>query len=209
MAVYPTQNYAVFDLETSGLDTNNCHIIEVAVKTVTIEGESKRSWLIKTPGLKLSEEVTSITGITDELLHSEGLPAAAVFGELAQIIAGRHLVAHNGFRFDLPILTRHLHIHKPEMLLNPDRLIDTAALFRAWNLREEQYYYETHRQFAARILSLRAFGKYNLQYACQSLNLTLDGLALHRASGDVEMTDRLYRALCNGSLMAAEVATGG
>lgn len=99
----------LFDVETTGLDSENCEIIELAALKLkcNIHGspriDQKLELFIKLPeGQKIPEKITELTGITDEKLQKEGISrteAAALFS--AMLSDGPTLmVAHNA-HFDV------------------------------------------------------------------------------------------------------------
>ena len=97
--------YVVIDLETTGLDNSYDKIIEVAavkIKRGLIIDEFSSLVAIDT---QLSEEVSSLTGITDEMLV--GHPQIeAVIPALAEFIGEADIIAHNA-EFDRSFLVRH------------------------------------------------------------------------------------------------------
>ena len=92
----------VFDFETTGLDTNNDHIIEIgALKTVNGRILDEFSYLISSP-VAISEVITGITGITPDMLLGKP-PLEEVLPLFLQFIEGSILVAHNA-EFDMAFL---------------------------------------------------------------------------------------------------------
>lgn len=94
----------VFDFETTGLDTYNDHIIEIGgLKTQRGKIVAEYSTLVSPP-IPITENITQITGITEQML--EGQPKIEkVLGEFLEFIDGCILVAHNA-DFDLAFLKR-------------------------------------------------------------------------------------------------------
>lgn len=106
------------DIETTGLDTETCHIIEVGAvlwdfardrpvrifnELVVPEVESDE----QLDGL-IDEETTSLTGITVKDVLNHGVQPKFVAEELDRMdrFASSIWMAHNGWRFDFPILKR-------------------------------------------------------------------------------------------------------
>ena len=92
------------DFETSGISPNEDRVIEIGAvlwdcdrKTpIDIMGK-----LIKQEGIRLSPEITEITGILDEDLENHGYDATASLKELHGLLSRcDYVVAHNGNRFD-------------------------------------------------------------------------------------------------------------
>jgi ATP-dependent DNA helicase DinG len=96
--------YVVLDLETTGLDNTKDKIIEVAAVKVNrgLIGDQFAT-LVAITG-KLSEEITALTGITNEMLT--GQPRIEdIIPSLAAFIGDAVIVAHNA-EFDRGFLTR-------------------------------------------------------------------------------------------------------
>ena len=97
--------YAILDLETTGLDPENSSIIEVGV--IIVEGKvikDSYSSFVAYSG-EIPETVKRITGITEDRLH--GAPSIEkVIPELRSFIGKRPVVSHNGLAFDFPFLER-------------------------------------------------------------------------------------------------------
>jgi DNA polymerase III epsilon subunit-like protein len=99
------------DIETNGLDTSNCDILEVAA--VMYDSDSARvlchySTLLKHDKLYVPEVITKINGITEKMCSEYGTPAAMALNTLSQFLFSSHcVVAHNGNAFDRPIIERH------------------------------------------------------------------------------------------------------
>lgn len=109
-----------FDTETTGLDADTCQIIELAAIRIeqTDRGtlriynspdpeRSSADMFVKLPeGEKLPEKISELTGITDTMLESEGIPEHKAAGYFCDIIRGNGvlLVAHNA-QFDLGFIS--------------------------------------------------------------------------------------------------------
>ncbi len=98
----------VFDTETSGLDFDNDQIIELAALRVerTATGglriAGKMDTFIKLPeGEALPENIVSLTGITDEILQTEGVQPAKAASQIAKLMQDGPtlMIAHNA-QFD-------------------------------------------------------------------------------------------------------------
>ena len=92
----------IFDFETTGLDTLQDQIIEIGgLKIEQGKPTQEFSALIK-PNLPLTEVITKITGITEDMLADK--PAIeAVLPDFLRFIDGCVLVAHNA-EFDMAFL---------------------------------------------------------------------------------------------------------
>lgn len=96
-------NYTVIDLETTGINILECEIIECsAVKIRNSEIIDTFSKLVK-PSQKLSEVITNITGITDEML--ENAPAISnIIEDYVNFIGNDIIIGHNIASFDVNII---------------------------------------------------------------------------------------------------------
>lgn len=179
--------YAAFDIETTGLDPHNDRIIELALAAKGII----YSWLIN-PGIPIEPAITQITGITQEMIDSEGVPFATAWEEFSVVSCGyEKFIGHNAFRFDLPFLQSEcLRAGYPKPFID---IIDTAALFKGLAMGVQPK--APHDEWARYVLDVRMYGlKYNLGFAASELGLTLpDGL--HRAGADAHLTLDVYEAL--------------
>ncbi len=97
-------DYIVIDTETTGLDTDFCHIIEVAalkIKNFKLV-DSFSSLIGPYPFGGLDDFITELTGITDEMLYSAPT-SDTVFPSLRDFIGESVLVGHN-VNFDVNFL---------------------------------------------------------------------------------------------------------
>lgn len=103
-----------FDTETSGLDFLSCKIIELAMLIVEdgkIVGEYDRFVNI---GEDLPSRITEITGITDEMLITEGRVESEIAQDLKDnLTPGTLMIAHN-CQFDLSFVYYLLKRHFPD-----------------------------------------------------------------------------------------------
>lgn len=100
------QNYVVFDLETSCLNSKVAEIIEIsALKVVSGNVTEEFSSLIKPCG-KLDPKATEINKITSKMLK-DAPSALAVLSQFQKFITGFTLVGYNIATYDLPILRRY------------------------------------------------------------------------------------------------------
>lgn len=115
------------DCETTGLNTGTDRITELGLVVWCTERNVPmvlESFLINDPSMpELSEEITKLTGLTNDILKKFGRPPGQVFDTLVAAIKQydvKYLVAHNAENFDKPILISELsrHGHDPAPLAN-------------------------------------------------------------------------------------------
>lgn len=131
---------AVFDTETDGVDTENCHIVTAFLGKMNLDGviTERHEWLIDFGG-EIPEEASAVHGITTEKMRAEGRKdvAKAIF-EIAQRLdiydrEGIPVAIYNA-PFDLTLLDREMRRHEygdffraPSVVLDPlvlDKAID-------------------------------------------------------------------------------------
>ncbi len=189
------QDYAVFDLETTGFDAELDRITEIGWLVVRdgVPGEARS--LLVWDGKVVPAEVAEKTGISTRLIAAEGVaPDEALRTFFAEVGDRLPLVGHNVIRFDSRFLMaacRRAGMDHPDVT----RYIDTAALFKGRCLGWRPHPAENHARFAFRVLEHRSRHKYNLAHACAELGIDVSDLTAHRAGADVVMTYRLYQAL--------------
>lgn len=106
-------NIVFFDTETTGLDPNQCQIIEIAA--IAYRNSYKERYdleefvQLRDPSERIPKEIEELTGITTEKVMSEGITEAEAAKKFADFVTGEAtgkrsestlLVAHNA-NFDL------------------------------------------------------------------------------------------------------------
>jgi CRISPR-associated protein Cas2 len=161
------------DIETTGLNPFNSHIIEIAVKD-----NLGNSWetLIKSP-TKLSQKITDITKITNEMINKNGISITEALQKTVDFIDGKNMncmtakwiIGHNLVGFDWAFIRHHCKLNK--VLMPPySNLLDTYRIAQ-YLLRDE-------------------YQSYKLCNLCTQFNLLQDGF--HRAMNDICATEKLY-----------------
>lgn len=94
---------AVFDLETTGLDISKDRIVEIAILKVYPDGKEEKYEKRINPEMTISEESTSIHGITNEAIKN--CPTFSdLADEIAEFIGDSDLAGFNSNKFDIPVL---------------------------------------------------------------------------------------------------------
>ena len=97
-------DYCVLDLETTGLSPDSCQIIEIGVLKVR-DGQVVDSFCqLVRPTCMISSFITSLTGISNEMVKN-CLTIDEVVPSLLDFIGSDLLVGHN-MKFDLSFLSR-------------------------------------------------------------------------------------------------------
>ena len=156
-----------FDLETTGVDIEEDHVIEIACLKVHPDRSKQTFQTLVNPGRFVPPEVTELTGISDEDLV--GAPAFRDIAEdLSLLLAGSDLAGYNAVKFDLPVLRKEF-----ERIGQPFPAPSDVVVLDAFEI-------------------LRHFEKRNLSWA---LKYYLDKEApdAHRAMADVTATEDIMR----------------
>ena len=99
------KTFVVFDFETTGLDTNTCKVIELgAIKIKNGEWVEEFSTFAN-PGFPISQEITDLTSITQEMIEKE--PSfSEILPDFLHFCEDAILVVHNQ-EYDIKILSRY------------------------------------------------------------------------------------------------------
>jgi DNA polymerase-3 subunit epsilon len=125
----------VFDLETTGLDTDTSRIVSAYVGVLDAEGwPNGVSWLAD-PGIEIPVQASAVHGITTERARAEGRDAAEVVAEIVAVLRallaqGVPIVIYNA-SYDLTLLNRECLRHGIEPLDDPLPIIDPLVIDRA------------------------------------------------------------------------------
>lgn len=119
--------YVVIDLETTGLSVVDDRIIEIGAILVENGNEPLRFQCLVNSGIELSSEIIKLTGITPEMIKSEGLSEKESVLRLIDFIGNHSVVAHNA-NFDFSFLHALCKRNGIKMIRN--RFIDTIQIAR-------------------------------------------------------------------------------
>jgi DNA polymerase III epsilon subunit family exonuclease len=164
--------YVVFDIETTGLDTDVDRIIELgAVRVLNGEVTGIFDKLIN-PGITISELITSINGISNEMVKDADYPGV-VLTEFSKFINGvEFLVGHNAYYFDYPFL---------------------QSEFKRNFIKHEKLYVKDTMFLAKK--KIPRFRSYSLKNLTEHLGIV--NQTAHRALSDVYATFELFEKLNN------------
>ncbi len=162
--------YVVFDIETTGLDTDSDRIIElgaVRIKDGIVIGVFEK---LINPGISISEVITNINGISNEMVEDADYPGV-VLSEFNRFIDGvEFLVGHNAYRFDYPFIQSEF----KRNFIKHNKLYVKDTLFIA----------------RKKVPRLRSYSLKNLTEHFEIVNQTA-----HRALSDVYATHELFEKL--------------
>lgn len=169
---------AVFDLETTGVDTSAARIVTAFLGVLDERGElvEQHAWLAD-PGIEIPEGAAAIHGITTERARAEGQPArdvvAAIVARIANLLGdGTPVVAFNA-AYDFTVLHHEALRHGIAPVEEPAPVIDPLVLDKQVDRFRK--------------------GKRTLGVTCEHYGVELDGW--HDASADAIAAGRLAQAM--------------
>ena len=96
--------FVIFDLKTTGLDPSKHQIIEIGAIRVNRDSNQHDTYQnLVFAKRKLPKKIVELTGITDELLKSDGVSLEEALNGFAAFVGDLRLVSFNA-DFDLPFL---------------------------------------------------------------------------------------------------------
>ncbi len=129
-----TKPLIVFDLETTGLDLVNDHIIQISYIKVYPDGKEERENIFVNPGISIPEEVTLLTGI-----GNDDVKDAPTFKEIASSLCekfkGCDFAGYNSNHFDIPMLAEEFLRAGIDFDFAHCRLIDAQTIFHKMEKR--------------------------------------------------------------------------
>jgi CRISPR-associated protein Cas2 len=164
-------DYAVVDLETTGLNPEKDEIIEIgALKVVQHEAESSFSAFVRTAG-SVPAEIEKLTGISEQMLLEKGEDLRVIFPRFVDFVGNLPIVSHNA-DFDCAFLR--YACAECALPLFSNRCIDTLSLAKRVVSDVKDY----------KLPTLAAY-------------FGIDTADRHRSADDCQTTYRLYEKLIN------------
>jgi CRISPR-associated protein Cas2 len=162
-------DYAVIDIETSGLSEHEDEIIELAALHIENHQVTGEFTALVQPTKPISATIENITGITNAMLQAEGIPLQTALEQFFTFVGGLPLASHN-INFDYKFLCTACAATNRSLPAN--RLIDTLT--------------QARRQ-------IKTVKNYKLSTLAAHLGIKTD--AAHRALADCQATHQLYEKL--------------
>lgn len=103
MKLHLTRPLVVFDLETTGLNIARDRIIQISWIKVLPSGEEQPGNSYVNPECRITEEITRLTGITDEMV-ADAPTFKALAPRLITEFTGCDFAGFNSNKFDVPLL---------------------------------------------------------------------------------------------------------
>lgn len=164
--LFQGEKVLAFDLETTGVSTNNDRIVQFALIGTLEDGTPVNREQIVKPNVRIPYDASQIHGIYNEDVRDKP-PLAEVADELAELIEGSILVGHNVRSFDYAMLKTEF-LRMGRLAPQPKAIIDTLELVRR----------------------LRLPRPHNLGALCQRHGIRLE--AAHTAAADAAATMLLF-----------------
>lgn len=212
-----------FDLETTGISTNNDRIVQIALIGSDKNGEAIHYERIINPRRPIPAGASNVHGIYDSDVRGKG-DFSTIVEEVAELITGAVIVGHNVRRFDLQMLEGEFfrlgrQMPKPRAIMDTLELVRRLKVARPHNLgalcaRHGISLENAHTAAADAAASLLLFWRLSVDHAPSfrtSLdelerwavhgNISSDASVLGRGLNDLEMVDKLGKIRKDGAQM--------
>jgi DNA polymerase-3 subunit epsilon len=130
------EQLGVFDLETTGVNTETARIVTAHVGVINEHGVtvSRQDWVLD-PLVEIPEAAAAVHGYTTERVQLEGMDAATGVAEIVAALRvlferGIPVVAYNA-PYDFTVLNREAKRHGVAPLENPSPIIDPLVIDKA------------------------------------------------------------------------------
>lgn len=126
---------AVFDIESTGTNTEHDRIVELAILVIRPDGSERHHVMRFNPETPIPAEVTAVHGISDEDVRDE-----PTFGHRMEAVRrffdGADLAGYNIRQFDLPLLLEEFRRAGSEFDIEGRNLLDAKSIFFLENPRD-------------------------------------------------------------------------
>lgn len=123
-----------FDVESTGLNVAKDRIIEIAILKVFPDGKEETYETRINPEMEISEEITVLTGISNEDVKDKPT-FNAVANDILQFIDGCDLVGYNFHKLDIPLLAEEFLRVGIDFEIEKRQLIDVQNIFHKMEQR--------------------------------------------------------------------------
>lgn len=211
-----SKGYAVLDLETSGIHPlKGDRVLEIGIGIQEPDKELVMASCLVNPGLEVPWFVENATGLHTGEHQRLAMPPGWCFKWAHRAMMNLPIVGHHNIWGDRLFFEKELERAGagPHILAQyePQRWIDTSALWKAYQLGAGPNSGERHCEYAERVLGMKVTGmNYQLRTACEHLGLGfLPQDHRHRARDDVMMCYELFNWLLEAGVpLEAEDAAG-
>lgn len=187
---FEKDEFVIFDIETTGLSVANCGITQIAA-SIYRGGQTVDTFeTFVNPGMPIPQNITELTGITDEMVADAPSVKDAVEAFL-RFADGRMLVAHNA-SFDASFIRKACNDHDMAFE-NP--CLDTVALSRYINADSNRHTLDA----LAKYFKLGEFDHHRANADTEMLSLIFGQLARKLASNGIFTTNEMVTAMAENS----------
>ena len=130
--LFQGEKVLAFDLETTGVSTNNDRIVQYALIGTLGDGTPVNVEQLVKPPVRIPYDASNIHGIYNEDVRDQP-PLSEVADELAELIDGAILVGHNVRKFDYAMLKTEF-LRMGRLAPQPKAIMDTLELVRRLRL---------------------------------------------------------------------------
>ena len=120
-----------FDLETTGISTNNDRIVQVALIGADAGGNPIHHDVIVNPQRPIPREASRVHGIYDQDVRGKPIFKECA-SELSELMEGAVIVGHNARKFDMPLLQNEF--YRPLVVLDTLEAVRRLKIPRPHNL---------------------------------------------------------------------------
>lgn len=199
-------SYIVLDLETTGLNPQQCRAVQYGVCIVK-DDLVVDSWaaIVKYPyNITISAEAMKVHKITPERMEAEGVPMGELMPALVTLFRtarrnGTMFMGHNFGAFDRWIIERDCAEFADSFKFGDNEFIDSGGLIKASQLPDVEFRHdESLASFFERVREIRARGVlWRLSWCAEQYGLVKEGVdidALHDAGVDARTVHLLYQS---------------
>jgi len=186
-------NTYILDLETTGLNSHRDQIIEIAIKLFNIDKSySTLVKPVKQSGKYVCDRISEITGITNEMIESDGISSQSACEQLFNFIFENSskdtepifLLAHNGKNFDFVFIHRLFRAYTEYAMTHGIDIINMIELYKRFK------YIDTLHLARFVLPNNRSHSQKNL-----AIHYKLVQEDAHRALSDVLDLEYIYKCL--------------
>jgi len=183
----------IFDLETTGLNTDKDRIIEIGILKINPTGENELLETKVNPEMDIPQIITDLTGITNEDVKDQPT-FKEISEEVMELVSDSDLAGYNSNKFDIPLLSSELKRVGENLDLRGKALIDVCYIFKSKerrNLANAYKFYcgEKLENSHTAMADLQATWKILQEQVRRYPDLSLDAEVLHNASKDASQVD--------------------
>lgn len=171
----PSSDFVIYDLETTGLSSEECEIIQIAA--VRYRGgeilRNERFFQYVKPTTAIPAHITSLTGVTNRDVANAPSQKEAILA-FSRFVGNGRLIAHNGSRFDSKFL---------------------EATCRREGLETRQVDSIDSIHLSQRLFGIKEGLSHGMDAVLSRLNLSTIGYSRHDARADVELLAQMVQVL--------------